>query len=223
MIVEQAAIKSRLDELRLSYEGFTKQLNRHGISSERADRLQDDIEMLREEIATLEKVQQLGRVEPDRARIEAIIEDRLEAVRAKLSADPRFSGLQVEEWGAVSGEAKALLWALGRDRLTLAMQEMSRHTTGRDLSRTDRAVPNILLHALQEAPDAESRASAAYQLGRLQLAEAIPALVQALDDLDPFVAGVALQALSYFPDLALREGSVSPAILKRVAGARGER
>jgi hypothetical protein len=223
MIVEQAAVKSKLDELRLSYEGFTKQLARPGLSAERTERIQGELEMLREEIATLEKIHQLGRVEPDRTRIEAIVDERLEAVLEKLAANARFAGLEPEELSAVSGEARALVWTLGRDRLTLAMQEMARSGQGRDLGRTDRAVPNILLHALREAPDAESRASAAYELGKLQLAEAIPAIVQATDDPDAFVVDVALQALSYFPEEVLREAQVSPAILERVARARNAR
>ena len=223
MIVEQVAVKSKLDELRLSYEGFTRQLARPGLSTERTERVQGELEMLREEIATLEKIHQLGRVEPDRARIEAIVSERLEAVREKLVADTRFAGLGPEELGAVSGEARALVWALGRDQLTLAMQEMARSGQGRDPRRTDRAIPNILLHTLQEAPDAESRASAAYELGKLQLAEAIPAILQATNDPDPFVADVALQALSYFPGEVLRDAQVSPAILERVARARNAR
>ncbi|MDQ3706263.1 MAG: HEAT repeat domain-containing protein [Chloroflexota bacterium] len=220
MIVEQAAIKSRLDELRLSYDGFTKQLTRPGLSAERAERLHSDLEMLREEIATLEKLQQLGRVEPDRARVEAAVQERLEVVQERLLEEMRSVGLEAEAAGAISGEARGLLWALGRDRLTLAMQDMSQNVPGRDPGRTDRAIPNILLHALQEAPDAESRASAAYELGRLQLVEAIPSLVRAVEDRDSFVVDVALQALGYYPDEALREAQVSPTLIERVARAR---
>ncbi len=223
MIVEQAAIKSRLDELHMSYEGFTKQLARPGLSSERTERLQAELEMLRDEIATLEKVHQLGRVEANRARIEAMVQERLEVVQAKLGEDARFAGIEPEALGAVSGEARALLWTLGRDQLTLAMQEIARSGQERDPGRTDRTVPNILLHALQEAGDAESRASAAYELGKLQLAGAIPALVQALDDPDSFVAEVALQALSYFPLETLREAQVSPAVLERVTRVKHPR
>jgi hypothetical protein len=223
MIVEQAAIKSRLDELRLSYAGFTKQLSRPGISAERAERVRSELESLAEEIATLEKIPQVGRVEANRARVGAIVQERLEVVQAKLSADVRFAGMESGALGAVSGEARALLWTLGQDRLTLAMQEMADSTQGRDPGRTDRAVPNILLHALQEAPDAESRASAAYELGKLQLAEAIPALVRALDDDDSFVADVASQALGYFSDEALREAQVSPSVEERAARARHRR
>ncbi|HEX8221236.1 MAG TPA: HEAT repeat domain-containing protein [Chloroflexia bacterium] len=223
MIVEQTAIKSRLDELRLSYEGFTKQLSRPGLSTERSERVAAELELLREEIATLEKIHQLGRVEADRGRIEHIVQERLDVVRANLGEDVRFAGIEAESLGAVSGEARALLWTLGRDRLTLAMQEMSRSTQAPDPGRTDRAVPNILLHALQEAPDAESRASAAYQLGKLQLAEAIPALAAALDDEDAFVADVALQALGNFPEEALREAQLSPAVVERATHARERR
>ena len=223
MIVDQAAIKSKLDELRFSYEGFTKQLTRSGISAERAERVRAELESLAEELATLEKIHQLGRVEADRARIEAIVRERLDVVQTKLAAEERFAGIEPESLGAVSGEARALLWSLGRDRLTLAMQEMSHSTQGRDPGRTDRAVPNILLHALREAPDAESRASAAYELGRLQLAEAIPALLRALDDEDSFVAEVALQALGYFPDEVLRQAQVSPSVVERATGTRDRR
>ncbi|HEX8600239.1 MAG TPA: HEAT repeat domain-containing protein [Chloroflexia bacterium] len=223
MIVEQAAIKSRLDELRLSYDGFTKQLTRPGLSSERAERLQSELEMLREEIATLEKLQQLGRLEPDRARVEAAVQERLEVVQDRLAEEMRSVGLEPEAVGAISGEAKALLWALGRDRLSMAMQEMSQNMPGPDPGRTDRAVPNILLHALEEAPDAESRASAAYELGRLQLVEAIPSLVGAVEDHDPFVVDVALQALGYYRDEALRESQVSPTLIERIVRARERR
>jgi hypothetical protein len=222
MIVEQAAIKSRLDELRLSYEGFTKQLSRPGLSAERSERLQAELGLLREEIATLEKIHQVGRVEADRARIEAIVQERLAAVQADLGEDERFSGIQPDALGAVSGEARALLWALGRDQLTLAIQEMAQREQARDPGRTDRALPTILLHALQEAPDAEARASAAYELGKLQLAEAIPALAAALGD-DAFVAGVALQALGYFPEEVLREAQLDPATVERAARARERR
>jgi hypothetical protein len=216
MIVEQSAIKSRLDELRMSYEGFTRQLGRAGLSSERAERLQGELEMLRDEIDTLAKIHQLGRVEPDRSRIGTIVQERLDAVISQLWEDPHLSTFEPEELGAASGEVRALLWTLGRDRLTLAMQEMSQSTPRQDPARTDRAIPNILLHALQEAPDAESRASAAYELGKLQLTEAIPALVRALDDADKFVADVALQALGYFPREALREAQVDPLVVERV-------
>ncbi|MDQ3929786.1 MAG: hypothetical protein M3328_11660, partial [Chloroflexota bacterium] len=136
MIVEQAAIKSRLDELRLSYDGFTKQLSRPGLSPERAERLQYDLELLREEIVTLEKLHQLGRVEPDRSRVEAAVEERLDVVRERLGEEMRSLGIEPEAVGAISGEARALLWALGRDRLTLAMQEMSQNVPGRDPGRT---------------------------------------------------------------------------------------
>lgn len=220
MIVEQAAIRSKLDELRFSHEGFSRQLERSGQSLERSERLRAELELLREEIATLEKVQQLGRVEPDRSKIGAAVEERLEAVRARLQAEARVAGLEPDQLGAVSGEARALLWTLGLDRLTVAMREMSQNVPARDASRTDRAIPNILLHSLQEAPEAESRASAAYELGKLQVAEAIPALARALNDPDPFVASVALQALSYFSEEALREGSISPEIVDRVSRAR---
>jgi hypothetical protein len=97
---------------------------------------------------------------------------------------------------------------------------MSENVPGRDPGRTDRAIPSILLHALQEAPDAESRASAAYELGRLQLVEAIPSLVRAVEDPDSFVVDVALQALGYYPDEALREARVSPTLVERVVRAR---
>ena len=223
MIVEQAAIKSRLDELRLSYDGFTKQLTRPGLSAERAERLQSELELLREEIATLEKLLQLGRVEPDRARVEAAVQERLAVVQERLAEEMRSVGLEPEAVGAISGEAKALLWALGRDRLSIAMQEMSQNVPGRDPGRTDRAVPNILLHALEEAPDAASRASAAYELGRLQLVEAIPSLVRAVEDRDPFVVDVALQALGYYQDESLREAQVSPTLIERIVRAKERR
>jgi HEAT repeat protein len=219
MIVDQATIKSKLEEVRLSFEGFTKQLTRPDLSPERAERLQADLAMLRDEIATLEKLHQLGRLEPDRATVENAVEERLAVVRQRLEEETSSLNLEPQDLAAMSGEAKALLWALGRDNLTLAMQEMSQNVPVRDPERTERAVPNILLHALQEAPDAESRASAAYELGRLQVAEALPALVSAVEDRDPFVVDVALQALGYFSDEALSEAQISPSLIERVRSA----
>ena len=220
VIAGQGEIKSRLDELRLSYEGYNKQLGRPNLDPERAERLRIDLELLLEEISTLEKIHQVGRVEPDRARLQQIVEERLEVVTARLYSDVRFSDLQPEELGAVSGEARALLWVLGRDRLTVAMREMAQQGHEPDPQRTDRALPTILLHSLQEAPDADSRASAAHELGILRVEEAIPSLVQALSDPDEFVRQVALKALTNFPVETLKEAQVDPHVVEQVARAR---
>jgi HEAT repeat protein len=65
----------------------------------------------------------------------------------------------------------------------------------------------------------DARASAAYDLGKLHIAEAIPALADALTD-DPFVAQMALGALARFSDEELTAAGMAPAIVERVRARR---
>ncbi len=208
MLAGQGEIKGRIDELRLSHSGYTRQLGRPGLSSERQQRLETDVALLDEEISTLEKIYQLGRMEPDRKKVEASVQERLDVLAARYSQDSALSHLKPDELGAASGEAKTLMWALGRDRLTLAMQEIVKSHGPRDPSRTDRAIPNILRHSLEEGPDPDTRASAAYELGKLGIEEAIPWLLAALRDPDSFVAQIAARALAYFSDEDLAAAEV---------------
>ncbi|MFL5734956.1 MAG: HEAT repeat domain-containing protein, partial [Chloroflexia bacterium] len=80
---------------------------------------------------------------------------------------------------------------------------------------TDRAAASILLNTLQEAPDAETRASAAYELGKLKPPQAIPALARALED-DPLVAEIALKALSTFAEAELRQAGLPEEGIARI-------
>lgn len=200
VIASQGEIKVRIDDLRLNHSGYARQLGRPGLSPDRRQRLELDVALLEEEISTLEKIHQLGRVEPDQAKIESIVQERLDVLAVRYSQDLSLAHLELGEIGAASGEAKALMWALGRDPLTIAMQEIMKSHGPRDLGRTDRAMPNILRHALEEGPDPDTRASAAYELGKLRVKEAIPWLLKARGDPDSFVAQVALSALAQFSD-----------------------
>jgi HEAT repeat protein len=88
-----------------------------------------------------------------------------------------------------------------------------------DPSRTDRAMPGILIHTLEEGPDIDTRASAAYDLGKLHIAQGIPALAAALTD-DPFVADLALQALASFSDEELSAAGLAKDIIAAIKQAR---
>jgi len=220
MIPTQSDIRGRLEQLKLSDTCYRKQLALANISPERRERLDIDIRLLQEEITTLEKAAQLGRVEPDPEKIEAAVRERLNALRARMASNPALSELASEDRDATSGEVRALLWLLGEDRLTEKMREMMAGRGRSDPARTDRAVPTILIHTLEEAPDAEARASAAYELGKLDIAQAIPALVRALED-TPLVAEIALRALSTFTTGDLQAAGLSEAVIARVRGASG--
>ncbi|HUP27209.1 MAG TPA: HEAT repeat domain-containing protein [Chloroflexia bacterium] len=215
MLASASEIKGRIDSLRLSSEGYKRQLSRAGQSPERHDRLKIDIALLEEEIGTLEKLGHLVRLEPDAAKVEVAVAARLEEVRSALSTYEQLSGYPAEQRDSASGEARALLWALGRDPLTLHMQELVKGHEHADPARTDRAIPSILIHTLEEAPDPDSRASAAYQLGQLHLIAAIPHLVQSLGD-HPIVREIAMTALSRFTQSELQAAGVRSEIIQAV-------
>ncbi len=218
MIASQNEIRARIDQLRLSYEGYKRQLARPGATEERRARLQSEVEIMGEEIATLEKLAQLSRLEPDRGKVEAAVRERLGIVREALGSDPSLGDLSDQERDLTSGEARAFVWALGEDAVTQGMQEMLRGHERHDPTRTERALPRILAHRLEEAPDVDTRASAAYDIGQLRIASAIPSLAAALQD-DPFVAEVAMRALSLFSDEELRQASLSDEQIARIRHA----
>lgn len=220
MIASRQEIKSRIEELKLSYTGYTRQLGRLGLTHDRAERLNIDVAYLTEEMATLDKVLQLWQVEPDAGEIQRLAEERLGALAQRYAGDPRFAELPADDLGLASGEARALLWVLGRDKLTLAMQDIMQRAGPRDPSRTERALPTILLHTLQEAPDPDFRANAAFDLGKLRLREAIPALEAALRDSDQMVVQVAFKSLTCFSDEDLALAHVALNILEQVRAAR---
>src|SRR5258708_9274677 len=97
MIVSQAEVRSRIDQLKLSFEGYKRQLDHLDLSAERTERLQTEVRLLQEEIATLETLAQFGRVEPDRDKIEAEVRSRLAHVRQRLSSDPPLQQDNTEE------------------------------------------------------------------------------------------------------------------------------
>lgn len=217
-IVSHAEVRNRLEQVKLSYEGYKRQLDRLDLSAERRERLETDVRLLGEETSTLEKLAQLGRVEPDRANVQAAVEERLAALRERLSTDPSLSRYSAEARDMASGEIRALQWALREDKLTLYTEELMKGHDP-DPSKTDRAVPTILIHTLEEGPNVDARASAAYDLGKLHIVKAIPALATALDD-DPFVAEMAFGALCRFTDEELAEAKLDGTLLERVRAAR---
>jgi HEAT repeat protein len=219
MIVSQEAIKSRIEQLRLNHDGYRRQLAGLDLSSERRERLERDVQLLDEEITTLEKIAQVGRVEPDRARIEQIVRERLAVLHERFAADPATTRLTPQEREAISGEMRALLWAVREDTMTRYTDELARGRTP-DPARTDRAVHDLLGHTLRNGPNIESRASAAYELGKLHITEGIPALIDALKD-DALVAQMALGALARFSDEELTAAGMAPAMVEQVRSARG--
>lgn len=208
MLASQSEIKNKIDQLRLGYDGYSRQLTRPGLDTGRRERLEIDVRLLGEEIATLEKLLQLGRAVDDRARIEEIARERLQEMRLTLSEDETLRNLEEEQRDYASGEVRALVWALGEDMLTLGMAEMMRGRGQADPARTDRALPAILIHQLEEAPDAETRASAAYELGKLHITQAIPNLTAALKD-KPLVAEIASRSLAMFTSEELKQAGAA--------------
>jgi hypothetical protein len=218
MIVSQAEVRSRIDQLKLSFEGYKRQLDHLDLSSERKERLQNEVRLLQEEIATLETLAQFGRVELDRDKIEAEVRSRLAHVRQRLLSDPALREYTPEERDMASGELRALQWSLGEDTLSLYTQELLKGHDP-DPSRTDRAMPGILVHTLEEGPDTDTRASAAYDIGKLHITQGIPALATALAD-DPFVAELALQALASFSDDEISAAGLPGDVVAKVRRAR---
>ncbi len=219
MIATQSAIRGRLEQTRLSFEGYSRQLARLDLSPERRERIETDVRLLEQEIATLETLAQLGRVEPDRERVEAAVRERLAAVQDRMASDLTLSNLTGAERNRILGEVRALSWALGEDRLTQGMQMIMEGHEYADPSRTDRALPAILINMLRAGPDTDSRASAAYELGKLRIAQAIPTLADALGD-DPFVAEAALHALCAFQDDQLAEAGLDESLIEKVRSVR---
>ncbi len=215
MLVSQSDIKNRIEELKLSLSGYSRQLQRLDISDERRERLGSDIVLLQEEVNALEALAQLGRVEPDREKVEVVVRQRIESLRAESAGDERLAALNEEERDQTTGEARALLWSVGEDRLTRNSRFLVEGREHSDPTRTDRAVPNILIHTLEEGPSPETRASAAYELGQLHIAQAIPNLVAALED-EPEVVEFALLALAKFTSEQLREAEVSSDLVEKI-------
>ncbi|MDQ6695781.1 MAG: hypothetical protein M3014_15455 [Chloroflexota bacterium] len=220
--MSQNEIKSRIDQSRLSLQGYSRQLERAdagGLSADRQARLSNDLRLVTEEIATLEKIAPLWRVEPDQTKIEAIIRDRLGALRGRMGADNELSGFTEAERDASSGEIKALVWVLGEDVLTLTMREMVKGHEHGDPERTNREMPRILIHQLQEAPDLDTRASAAYDLGKLGIKEGIAPLASALEE-GGFVAEMALRSLCLFEPDDLKAVALEPRVMSLIEDAR---
>jgi hypothetical protein len=218
MLVSQAEVRSRIDQLTLSFEGYKRQLDHLDLSAERKERLQTEVRFLQEEIAVLETLAQFGRVELDRDKIEAEVRSRLAHIRQRLSSDPALQQYTSEERDMGSGEIRALQWSLGEDTLSLYTQELLKGHDP-DPSRTDRAMPAILIHTLEEGPDIDTRASAAYDLGKLHITQGIPALASALTD-DPFVADLALQALASFSDEEISAAGLANDVIAEIGQAR---
>jgi len=216
--VSQAQVRSRIDQLTLSFEGYKRQLYHLDLSEERKERLQTEVRLLQEEIATLETLAQFGRVELDRDKIEAEVRSRLAHMRQRLASDPALHDYSADERDMASGEVRALQWSLGEDTLSLYTQELLKGHDP-DPSRTDRAMPGILIHTLEEGPDVDTRASAAYDLGKLHIAQGIPALAAALTD-DPFVAELALKALASFSDDEISTAGLPDDVIAEIRQAR---
>src|SRR5439155_9159609 len=145
--------------------------------------------------------------------------ERVGELRDRIAADPALGGLPDEERDQASGEIRALLWALGEDRLTQQMRMIFGERGERDPTQTDRAVTATLIMRLEASQDVEERAGAAYELGKLKIAQAIPRLVAALDDA-PLVAEMAAGALRSFSEEELAEAGVSVEVRERIRVAR---
>jgi hypothetical protein len=193
MLASQAEVRSRIEELKQSFAGYGRQLSRLDLTPERRERLELDRAVLEEEIATLEKIAHLGRLEPDRGRVEAAARERLEERRRQLGSDPELAHLTSSERESISGETRALVWALGEDPFAEGVRGIMVGHERADHARADRELPDILIRFVTGGPNVESRASAAYELGKLRVAKGISALVGALSDV-PEVAGIALRS-----------------------------
>lgn len=209
MLETQSEVRSRIEEINLSSEGYRRQLRTPNISRERQERLESEVNLMAEELATLEKIAQLGRIEEDRAKVEVIVRDRLDELQARMAQESATAHLRPEEYAYASGEIKALMWALGEDRL---LQRMKQASSSREASQSNPAqfgdaMTTMLIQALREGAERDTRASAAYDIGRLHLVAALPQLAAALND-HPYVAAVARQALQSFTDDELAAAGV---------------
>jgi hypothetical protein len=211
MLRSAGEVRARIDQLRLSHDGYSKQLGRSVGSEERRERLQVEVASLADEMKTLETLLSVLRVEEDMEKVEVVVRDRLAHVRERLSE----SGQEGMEGG--SGEARALLWALGEDSFTASAQEAGGARRGP--AGAVEALPSILLSGLVSGTDPDARAYAAYELGVLHVTEAIPHLVDALAYRKP-IHETALLALAHFSDEELEAAGVSPDVLKRIREAR---
>jgi len=218
MLVSQNEVQARIEELRLGSSGYKRQLKLLDISPERRQRLEAEVVIREEESKTLEKIVQLGRVEEDREKIEAIVRERLEVLQSRLSADADKSGLEPDQYEYVSGEYKALVWALGEDALTKSLRHTPiAHRLTQDEEQSAQTVTAMLTRAIRDGRTVDMRASAAYDIGRLHLIEALPHLAAALRD-DSMVADVALQALRAFSEAEMRDAGVADEVIRRVSG-----
>jgi hypothetical protein len=219
MIVSQAEVRNRIDQLKLSYDGYSRQLRKPDLSEDRRERLETSVRLLQEEIATLETLAQFGRVEPDRDKIEAEVRSRLSLLRARVASDPALAELSPDDRDLASGAVRALQWTLGEDRLTQHTEEWLRETAPNP-ARLARTLPLLLARSVRESSDPNARASAAYDLGNLHFTDAIPALADALADGQTDVAEAALTALRKFTAEELRSAGLDDTLLERIAVGR---
>ncbi len=54
MIVSQNEVKSRIEQTRLSYDGYRRQLSRLDLEGERKERLENDVRLMQEELNPLD-------------------------------------------------------------------------------------------------------------------------------------------------------------------------
>ena len=219
MLAGPGEIKNRMEQLRLSRDGYNRQLERLDLTPERAERLRREVVELALEISTLEKILQLLRVEPDSGKIEQIVRERLVVVRERLAGSPELDGLSPEERDLRSGEARGLLAALGEDLLSELTRDLGPRTSRQDPEAIHRAEAQMLIETLETNADRDTRAGAAYDLGRLQVIRAIPALASALDD-DPVVAEMALLSLGKFTDEQLEDAALDASVIAVVRRSR---
>jgi hypothetical protein len=219
MLVTPNQVRTRIDHLRLSLDGYNRQLQRLDLSDERRSRHEAEVRIFAEEISTLRKLLEVMRVEPDPEKVEIIARDRLAEVRENLARDPLLEELDSAAKENSSGEARALLWALGEDTFSAGMRAAEADRAERGASGAVQALPMILRSGLSTGADANARASAAYELGVLHVVEAIPDLAAVLGEEGP-VAEMALLALSRFSDNELFDAGLSTEIVGAAQRAR---
>ena len=219
MLATPQEVRARIDHLRLSFDGYNRQLRNLTLSDERQARLEAEVSVFSEEITTLEKLLSVMRVEPDSDKVETVARDRLTVVRERLAGDPSLADLEQAHRENTSGEARALLWALREDAFSVGMRESASDRAGRGPAGAVQALPRILMSGLSTGTDPNARASAAYELGVLHVVEAIPHLAAVLPDGGP-VAEMALLSLARFSDQELSDAGLSPELIEKVQQAR---